>query len=79
MCISFPGRIIAFKEDNEVAILEIGGTEREAALTLLDDKVEIGDYLLCHAGFAIHRIDPDEARKSIALFQELIDGEDEIY
>jgi len=79
MCISFPGRIIAFKEDNEIAVLEIGGTEREVSLTLIDDAVSLGDYVLSHAGFAIHKIDPDEAQKSIALFQELIAAEDEIY
>ena len=83
MCISFPGRITAFKEDNEVAVIEIGGTEREVSLTLLDDEVDLGDYLLCHAGFAIHRIDQQEAEQSIALFNELIRteeaGENEIY
>ena len=79
MCISFPGRITAFKEDDEVALIEIGGIEREVSLTLLDDEAEIGDYLLCHAGFAIHKIDPDEAQKSIALFQELIANDPESF
>jgi hydrogenase expression/formation protein HypC len=78
MCISFPGRITAFKEDNEVAVIEIGGLEREVSLTLLDDEAAIGDYLLCHAGFAIHRIDPEEAEKSIALFNELLASTPEI-
>ncbi len=83
MCISFPGRITAFKEDNAVAVIEIGGTKREVSLTLLDDEVALGDYLLCHAGFAIHRIDQQEAEQSIALFKELIraeeTGENEIH
>ncbi len=82
MCISFPGRITAFKEDNEIAVIEIGGTEREVSLTLLDEEVALGDYVLSHAGFAIHRIDPEEARRSIALFAELAAagaGADEIH
>ncbi len=75
MCISFPGRIIAFKEENCLAVIEIGGTEREVSLDLLDEAVVLDDYLLCHAGFAIHKIDAEEAQKSLALFQEIIDNE----
>jgi hydrogenase expression/formation protein HypC len=75
MCISFPGRIIAFKEDNCLAVIEIGGTEREVSLDLLDEAVVPGDYLLCHAGFAIHKIDAEAAQKSLALLQEIIDNE----
>ena len=75
MCISFPGRIVTFKEDNCLAIIEVGGTEREVSLDLLDEPVAVNDYLLCHAGFAIHKIDPVEAQKSLALLQEIIDNE----
>jgi len=75
MCISFPGRIIAFKEDNCLAVIEIGGTEREVSLDLLDEAVVPGDYLLCHAGFAIHKIDAEAAQKGLALLQEIIDNE----
>ncbi len=75
MCISFPGRIVAFKEDNRQAVIEIGGTKREVSLDLLDEPVTLNDYLLCHAGFAIHRIDAEEAQKSLTLLQEIIDNE----
>ncbi|MCK5681531.1 HypC/HybG/HupF family hydrogenase formation chaperone [bacterium] len=75
MCISFPGRIIAVKDDNHIAVIEIGGSEREVALDLLDEPVTDGDYLLCHAGFAIHKIDAEEAKKSLELLQEIIDNE----
>ena len=75
MCISFPGRIVAFKEDNSLAVIEIGGTEREVSLDLLDEPVTLNDYLLCHAGFAIHRIDAEEAEKSLTLLKEIIDNE----
>ncbi len=75
MCISFPGRIVAFKEDNCIATIEVGGTMREVSLDLLDEPVTLDDYLLCHAGFAIHKIDTEEAQKSLALLQEIIDNE----
>lgn len=75
MCISFPGRIIAFKEDGCVAVIEVGGTEREVSLDLLDEPVLINDYLLSHAGFALHKIDAEAAQKSLDLLQEMIDNE----
>lgn len=75
MCISFPGRIIKFLEDGCVARIEIGGTEREVSLDLLDEKVELNDYLLCHAGFAIHRLDAEEAAASLKMLDELIADE----
>ncbi len=75
MCISFPGRIVAFKEDNSLAVIEIGGIKREVSLDLLDESVTLDDYLLCHAGFAIHKIDTEEAQKSLTLLQEIIDNE----
>lgn len=77
MCISFPGRIIALLEDGDVARIEIGGTEREVSLALLDEAVELDDYLLCHAGFAIHRLDAEEAAISLKILDEII--ADEIY
>lgn len=75
MCISFPGRIIAFKEDNCLAVIEIGGTKREVSLDLLDESVNLNDYLLCHAGFAIHKIDSEEAEESLKMLKEIIDNE----
>lgn len=75
MCISFPGRIIAFKEDNCLAVIEVGGTKREVSLDLLDESVALDDYLLCHAGFAIHKVDVEEAQKSLTLLQEIINNE----
>jgi len=75
MCISFPGRVVGFKEENHVAVIEIGGSQREVALDLLDETISCDDYLLCHAGFAIHKIDEIEAKKSLELLQEIIDNE----
>ncbi|HDS15504.1 MAG TPA: HypC/HybG/HupF family hydrogenase formation chaperone [Proteobacteria bacterium] len=75
MCISFPGKIIAFNEEKDLALIEIGSTRREVSLDLLDEKADLGDYLLCHAGFAIHRLDADEAEVSLKALQEIIDNE----
>ncbi len=74
MCIAFPGKILSIDENN-FAVIDIGGTRRKACLDLIDREVRIGDYVICHAGFAIHRLDEAEAQESLALLKELIDQE----
>jgi hydrogenase expression/formation protein HypC len=58
--------------ENEVAICEIDGVQREASLMMLDD-VRIGDYVLIHAGFAIEKIDDDEAQLTLKALREALD------
>ncbi len=71
---AFPGRIISIDEDN-FAKIEIGGTVREVSLDIVDEPVGIGDYVICHAGYAIHRIDQELAHEKLAVSKELIDNE----
>jgi len=54
----------------ELAIVETLGVRREAIIALLDEKVEIGDYVLLHAGFAIRKINLQEALKTIQMHEE---------
>jgi hydrogenase expression/formation protein HypC len=51
---------------------EIDGVQREASLMMLDD-VKIGDYVLIHAGFAIEKIDDDEAQLTLKALREALD------
>ena len=74
MCIGFPGKILTIDEDN-FALIDISGTRREVSLDLVDEDVKVGDYVLCHAGNAIHRVDEAQARENLALLKELIDNE----
>ncbi len=74
MCIAFPGKILSIDENN-FAIIDISGTRREACLDLVDEPVTVGDYVICHAGYAIHRIDEEVARENLAFLKELIDHE----
>jgi hydrogenase expression/formation protein HypC len=68
MCLGVPARIVEIGDDD--AVVELGGVVREASLMLLDD-VEIGDWVILHAGFAIEKLDPEEARRTLALFKEI--------
>lgn len=70
MCLAVPGRVTEIKE--KIATVEIMGVLREASLELLKD-VQVGDYVILHAGCAIEKLDEAEALKTIELFKELKD------
>jgi hydrogenase expression/formation protein HypC len=74
MCIAFPGKIISIDENN-YALIDIGGTRREACLDIIDEPVAIGDFVICHAGYAIHKVDEELAKEKLDLLKELIENE----
>jgi len=74
MCIAFPGKILSVDEDN-FAIVDIGGTRREVCLDLVDEAVTIGDYVISHAGYAMQKVDEESAREKLDLLKELIENE----
>ena len=74
MCIAFPGKIISIDADN-FAKIEIGGSVREVSLDIVDEPAGVGDFVICHAGYAIHKIDQDLAQEKLAFLKELIDNE----
>jgi hydrogenase expression/formation protein HypC len=74
MCIGFPGKIISIDKDN-YAIIDISGTRREVCLDIIDEPAEVGDYVISHAGYAIHKIDADTAQEKLNFLKELIDNE----
>ncbi len=68
MCLAIPMKIIQI-EDNK-GIVHIGGVKREIGLQLLKE-VQVGDYVIVHAGFAIQRLDEAEALETLSLFAEM--------
>ena len=71
MCVAVPGKVISI--DNKTAVLDFLGAQKEVSIQLLDD-VNLGDYLLVHAGCAIQKVDLQEAEEVIKLFEELRDA-----
>jgi hydrogenase expression/formation protein HypC len=73
MCLGTPGRVIKV-EDNplgvKMGIVDFGGTKAEVCLAYLDDVKE-GDWVIVHIGFAISKIDEDEARDAFKALEEL--------
>lgn len=74
MCVGVPMKIIGIEGTNAVA--EIDGVRREASLMLLDEEVGVGDFVVVHAGFAISRLDEEDARQTLELMRELFRPED---
>ncbi|GAA9232517.1 HypC/HybG/HupF family hydrogenase formation chaperone [Helicobacter pylori] len=70
MCLAIPSKVIAINDN--VALLETLGVQREASLDLMGDSVKVGDYVLLHIGYVMSKIDEKEALESIALYQEMI-------
>lgn len=76
MCLAIPGKIIEIDKNKEHAIVDYGdGTKRKANITLV--KVNIGDYILVHAGFAIEVLNEKEAQETLDLFREMLLSEEE--
>ncbi len=70
MCLGVPMQVKTI--DNDLATCEIDGVQREASLMMIDD-VQIGDYVLIHAGFAIEKIDEEEAQLTLKALREALD------
>ncbi len=73
MCLAIPVKIVELAA-NEMALADVGGIRKEISLALVDD-VKVGDYVIAHVGYAINRLDPEEAEKTLALFAELTEHE----
>jgi len=57
----------------EAATVDVGGARRDISLMLVDG-VTVGDWVILHAGFAIQKLDPEEAEKTLALLREFADA-----
>ena len=71
MCLAIPAQITEIEGGRGKVTLS--GNVREADFSLIDDPT-IGDWVLVHAGFAIEKLDPEDARETLALFSEMQEG-----
>ena len=75
MCLAIPARIEELTSPGN-AIVNLGGVRKEISLALVDGA-QVGDYVIVHAGFALHKVDPEEAQESLRLLRELAACADE--
>ncbi|RBQ29317.1 HypC/HybG/HupF family hydrogenase formation chaperone [Aliarcobacter vitoriensis] len=77
MCLSIPSKIKSIDKEMNSCIVDTMGVERSASLDLIDQEVQIGDYVLIHIGFAMNKIDEEYALESLKVYQEIIDKMEE--
>ena len=68
MCLAIPMELKEIR--GELGVVEMGGARREVRLTLLESPA-VGDYVIVHAGFAIQKLDKEQAAKDLALLTEV--------
>jgi hydrogenase expression/formation protein HypC len=66
MCLALPVLVVALK-DGDNAVVDLGGVRKEISLALVDG-VQPGDYVILHVGYALARLDPEEAARTLELF-----------
>jgi hydrogenase expression/formation protein HypC len=72
MCLAVPVRVESIDEGQATCRVGEGETFLTTSLMLLDEKVVIGDYLIVHAGFALRRLDLQEAEETLRMLREMI-------
>lgn len=68
MCLAIPARVVELQA-NDTAIVDLGGVRKDVSLALVED-VAVGDYVIVHVGYALTRLDPEEAEKTLAVMAE---------
>jgi hydrogenase expression/formation protein HypC len=69
MCLAMPAKVVELQADDQ-AIVDLGGVRKEISVALVEG-VAVGDYVIVHVGYALSRLDPAEAEKTLALFAEM--------
>lgn len=75
MCLAIPALIEQLIAEDS-AIVNLGGVRKQVSLALLDDAA-VGDYVIVHVGYALQKLDQEEAARTLALFAEMGDLPDE--
>lgn len=72
MCLGIPCQVAKLNRAENWAIIEGFGIQKKIDITLVDDEISVGDYLIVHAGYAIGKINVKEAQKTLKLWEEII-------
>jgi len=69
MCLALPARVLAIDNSTDIATVAIGEVKKDVSLSLVEE-VEVDDFVLIHVGYALNKIDQEEAEKTLQLFAE---------
>jgi len=74
MCVGVPSKIVII--DDYMAIIDVEGAQREISLLLLNEDDKVGEYVIVHAGFAIQKIQEEDAKENLRLMKKMFGVED---
>lgn len=79
MCLAIPGKIVEIvDEENSIAKVEVGGVKRNINIGMLaKEEARVGDYVLIHVGFAMSKVDEQEAQETLRVLKEIGEFEPE--
>jgi len=72
MCLAVPARVIE-RRAGDLAIIDLGGVRKEISLALVEE-VAVGDYVIVHVGFALQKLELEEAERTLQLFAALAEA-----
>ena len=72
MCLAIPSKVLAINSETNTATIETLGVSREASLDLMQEEVQVGEYVLLHIGYVISKIDTDSALESLELYKQIV-------
>ena len=84
MCLGIPGRIVEISsEQQKMAVVDVGGVRRTVNIACIVDEAHppescVGEWVLVHVGFAMSRVDPEEAQRTIELLTQLGEAQAEV-
>lgn len=84
MCLGIPGRIVEISSEQEkLAVVDVGGVRRTVNIACIVDERHppescVGEWVLVHVGFAMSRVDPEEAQRTIELLTQLGEAQAEV-
>ena len=69
MCLALPAQVVEIDQATDTAIVALDEVKKSVSLALVSD-VEVGDFVLIHVGYALNKVSPEEAERTLALFAE---------
>ena len=80
MCLAIPGQIVEFLpgNDDQLALVDVVGVKRKINIGLLvDEELKVGDYILIHVGFAMSKVNEQEAAEALSMLEMMGQAFDE--
>jgi hydrogenase expression/formation protein HypC len=69
MCLALPARIVELRA-NDLGLVDLGGVRKEISLALVEN-IRVGDYVIVHVGYALSKLDVEEAEITLRMFSEM--------